>query len=100
MMDWSKRQNINIAAVVTIVQCSTLVERCSRQLIGPVDWVFVTLGRWDPYAVISLVVVPTVHIVTQWSGSVGIEAYLSGQLASFRALTVGYSLMLTVKRTY
>jgi len=31
---------------------------------------------------------PTVHIVTQWSGSVGIEAYLSGQLTSFSALTL------------
>jgi len=27
-------------------------------------------------------------IVTQWSGSIGIEAYLSGQLASFSALTL------------
>jgi len=31
---------------------------------------------------------PTVHIVTQWSGSGWIEAYLSGQLASFGALTL------------
>jgi len=37
------------------------------------DLIFVTLG-------------PTVRIVTQWSGSGGIEAYLSGQLASFSAL--------------
>jgi len=29
---------------------------------------------------------PTVHIVTQWSGSGGTEAYLSGQLAAFIAL--------------
>jgi len=36
--------NINTAAVVTIAQCNTLVARCSRQLIGPADWVFVTLG--------------------------------------------------------
>jgi len=43
-MDWSKRGNINTAALVTIVQCNTLVARCSRQLIGPADWVFVTLG--------------------------------------------------------
>jgi len=28
---------------------------------------------------------PTVHIVTQWGGSGGIEAYVSGQLASFGA---------------
>jgi len=41
---WSKRGNINTAALVTIVQCNTLVARCSRQLIGPADWVFVTLG--------------------------------------------------------
>jgi len=40
----SKRGNINTAALVTVVQCSTLVARCSRQLIGPADWVFVTLG--------------------------------------------------------
>jgi len=44
----SKRGNINTAALVTIAQCSTLV-RCSRQLIGPADWVFVTLAplRYD-----------------------------------------------------
>jgi len=35
MMDWSKRGNINTAAIVTIVQCNTFVARCSRQLIGP-----------------------------------------------------------------
>jgi len=33
-----------MAALITIVQCSILVARCSRQLIGPADWVFVTLG--------------------------------------------------------
>jgi len=44
MMVWSKRGNINTAAVVTIAQCNTLVARRSRQLIGPADWVFVTLG--------------------------------------------------------
>jgi len=38
-----KRGNINTAALVTTVQCNTLVARCSRQLIGPADWVFVTL---------------------------------------------------------
>jgi len=43
MMDWSKRGNINAAALVTILLCNTLVARCSRQLIGPADWVFVTL---------------------------------------------------------
>jgi len=32
--------------------------------------------------------VSLVHIVTQWSGSGGTEAYLSGQLASFSALTL------------
>jgi len=41
---WSKRGNINTDAVVTIAQCNTLVARCSRQLIGLADWVFVTLG--------------------------------------------------------
>jgi len=35
---------VNTAALVTIVQCNTLVVRCSRQLIGPADWVFDTLG--------------------------------------------------------
>jgi len=45
MMDWSKRGNINTAALVTIVQFNVLVvARCSRQLIGPADWVFVILG--------------------------------------------------------
>jgi len=43
MMVWS-RENINTSALVTIVQCNTLVARCSRQLTGPADWVFVTLG--------------------------------------------------------
>jgi len=36
--------NINTAALITIVQCNTLVARRSRQLIDPADWVFVTLG--------------------------------------------------------
>jgi len=44
MMVWSKRGNINTAALVTVAQCNTFVARCSRQLIGPADWVFVTLG--------------------------------------------------------
>jgi len=43
MTVWSKRGNINTAVVVTIAQCNTLVARCSRQLIGPADWVIVTL---------------------------------------------------------
>jgi len=38
--------------------------------------------------VISLEALPTVHIVTQWSGSGVTEAYLSGQLASFSAFTL------------
>jgi len=38
--------------------------------------------------VISLEALPTVRIVTEWSGSGGTEAYLSGQLASFSALTL------------
>jgi len=49
MMVWSKRGNINTAALVTIAQCNTVVARCSRQLIGPAN-----LSHWDPYAVISL----------------------------------------------
>jgi len=32
--------------------------------------------------------VSLVHIVTQWSGSCETEAYLSGQLAFFSALTL------------
>jgi len=36
---WSKRGNINSAALVTIAQCNTLVARCSRQLLGPADWI-------------------------------------------------------------
>jgi len=44
MTVWSKRGNINTAALVTIAQCNTLVAWCSRQLIGSADWVFVTLG--------------------------------------------------------
>jgi len=51
MMVWSKRGNINTSALVTIAQCNTLVARCSRQLIGPADWL---VSHWDPYAVISL----------------------------------------------
>jgi len=50
------------------------------------------LSHWDPYAVINLeavaYTVSLVHIVTQWSGSGGTEAYLSGQLASFGALAL------------
>jgi len=73
-----------IAAVVSIVLCNTRVARCSRQLIDPADWVFVTLGplRCDSRRL------PTVHIVTQCNGSGRIDAYLSGQLASFSALTL------------
>jgi len=44
LMVWSKRQNINTAAVVTIVLYNTLVAWCSRQLTGPAVWVFVILG--------------------------------------------------------
>jgi len=39
-----KTGNINTAVLVTIVQYNTLVVLLSRQLIGPADWVFVTLG--------------------------------------------------------
>jgi len=38
--------------------------------------------------VISLEAIAYIHIVTQWSGSGGIEAYLSRQLASFSATTL------------
>jgi len=44
MLVLSKKQNIDTAALVTIAQCNTLVARCSRQLIGPAAWVFVTLA--------------------------------------------------------
>jgi len=40
----TERGNINTAALVTVVECNTLVVLCSRQLIGPADWVFVILG--------------------------------------------------------
>jgi len=30
--------------VLNILLCNTLVVRCSRQLTGPADWVFVILG--------------------------------------------------------
>jgi len=36
----------------------------------------------------SSVLIMSVHIVRQWSGSGGTEAYLSGQLASFSDLTL------------
>jgi len=41
-----ERCNINTAQLLLVarVQCSTLVAQCSRQRIGPADWVFVTLG--------------------------------------------------------
>jgi len=86
MMDWSERGNINTAAQVTTAQCSTLVVQCSRQLIGPADWVFVTLGPL--HCANSLEAVSYFHIVTQWSGSGRTEAYLSVQLASYSALTL------------
>jgi len=50
-MDWSIRENINTAALVTIVQCNSLVVLCSMQLIGPADWV---LSHWHSYAVLGL----------------------------------------------
>jgi len=64
-----------------------IAARCSayRQLIGPADWVFVTLGH---YAVLSLEAVAFVYTVTQWSGSGGTKVYISSQLASFSALTL------------
>jgi len=46
------------------------------------------LSHWDPCAVISLEVVAYSLYCNQWSGSSGIEAYLSGQLASFSAVTL------------
>jgi len=65
MIDWSKRENINTAALVTIVQCNTLVARCSRQFIGPaVGIFFVTLG---PEMILG-------HLVT---GSMGHLGHLS-----------------------
>jgi len=45
------------------------------------------LSHWDPYAVISLEAV-VLCIVTQWSGSGGTEANLSGRLASISAMTL------------
>jgi len=59
---------------------------CSRQLIGPAE--FESLSHWEPYAVISLAAVAYSSYCNMvgWSG--GIEASLSGQLASFSALTL------------
>jgi len=53
MSKTSALHHINTAALVTIVWCNALVAQCSRQLIGPADWVFVTLGPFKN-AVISL----------------------------------------------
>jgi len=57
------------------------------QLISLADWV---LSHLNPYAVISLeaVAYSSYCVVTRWSGSGVIEAYLSGQLAFFGALTL------------
>jgi len=33
-----------LAALVTIILCNAVVARYSRQLTGPADWVFLTLG--------------------------------------------------------
>jgi len=49
MMVWRKRRTLT---QLLYLQCNTLVVRCSMQVIGPADWVFVTLGPL--YAVISL----------------------------------------------
>jgi len=51
------------------------------------------VSHWGLHAVIGLEAVAysnvsLVHIVTQWSGSGEIEAYLSGQLASFSRHTL------------
>jgi len=46
------------------------------------------LGFCHTYAVLNLDAVALVHIVTWWSGSGEIEAYLSGQRGSFDALTL------------
>jgi len=46
------------------------------------------MSHWDPYAVLNLETVASVHIVTRRTGSGGTEAYLSGQLATFSALTL------------
>jgi len=43
-VEWDLPLLTYTAALVTVAQCNTLVARCSRQLIGPADWVFVTLG--------------------------------------------------------
>jgi len=61
------------------------VARCSGQLIGPADWV---LSHWDAYAVISLEAVAYSSYCNTVEFQGGIEAYLSGQLASFSALTL------------
>jgi len=77
MTVWRKRGNTNAA----YISYYSMVQRscCSRQLIGPADWVF--LSHRDPYAVITLEAVAYSYTVTRWSGSGGSEVYLSGQLA-------------------
>jgi len=62
------------------------IARCSRQLTVPAEIGF--LSHWDSYAVINLEAVAYSACCTWWSGSGGIEVYLSGQLAAISALTL------------
>jgi len=51
MMDWSKRGNINTAAVVTVAQCNyNLCDVLGSLQVQQIGF----LSHWDPYAVISL----------------------------------------------
>jgi len=78
-----KRGNISRAALVSLVLCNILL-LCD--VLGSLQVQHIGfLLHWDPSAVISLEAVALLHIVTRWSGSGGIEAYLCGQLASYSA---------------
>jgi len=46
------------------------------------------LSHWNPYAVLSLEAFACCLYCNTWSGHSGIEAYLSGRLASFSVLTL------------
>jgi len=70
-----------------LVRLHQMPEMQTVAIDDPVVWVSLGLSRGRLFLLIHRRL-PTVHIVTQWSGSGGTEAYLSCQLASFSALTL------------